>query len=221
MFRNTIQRVYHLIFADNTRMEMVSESNKLKESILKIERQTSLDHELIKSDLIKAQEDKSEEITKQLNEEIKTVKKRTDDVSLRVEKSILKLEQLSSFDENALKTELKKQMEIINSEVTSQLDNNINTITKRVDNVSSDLLASSIKLDKLMAFDHNEATLEMTKLIEKKTKEVLKDLKSEMNKETKPLRDSVEDIQKWNQQSDETKKLLDEIKDEHQRLSKF
>ena len=202
-------------------MEMVSESNKFKESILKIERQTSLDHELIKSDLIKAQEDKSEEITKQLNEEIKTVKKRTDDVSLRVEKSILKLEQLSSFDENALKTELKKQMEIENSEVTSKLDNNINTITKRVDNISSDLLASSIKLDKLMAFDHNEATLEMTKLIEKKTKEVLKDLKSEMNKETKPLRDRVEDIQKWNQQSDETKKLLDEIKDEHQRLSKF
>ena len=89
-------------------MEMANESNKIKETILKIEKQTSLDHESIKSDLIKAQEDKNQEITKQLKEEITTVKKRTDDVSLKVEKSINRLQQLSSFDENDLKTELNK-----------------------------------------------------------------------------------------------------------------
>ena len=42
-----------------------------------------------------------------------------------------------------------------------------------------------------------------------------------LDKETKHLRDRVEEMQKLNQQSDEAKKLLDEIKDEHQRLSKF
>ena len=202
-------------------MEMVNESNKLKETILKIEKQTSLDHESIKSDLIKAQEDKNQEITKQLKEEITTVKKRTDDVSLKVEKSINRLQQLSSFDENDLKTELNKQMEMRNNEVTSKLDNHINTTTKRIDNLSSDLCASSTKLDKLMAFDHDKATLEMTQWIEKRTQEVSKDLKVEINKETKHVRDRVEEIQKLNQQSDEAKKLLDEIKDEQQRLSKF
>ena len=224
MYKNLSQQ-YNLfllfVIIDNISLQMKDELSNAQESILNIERKTSLDHELIKSELIKAQENKSQEITNELKKEINAVQKRTDEVSLKVENSINKLEQVSSLKQNALITDLKKRMEMENVELTNKLDNSINTITKRIDTISSDLCASSTKLDKLMVFDHTNLTLEMSKLIEKKTQEVSNDLKSHINKETKTIQsDTVKEIQRLDQKSEKAQKLLDELNEEHQKLSK-
>ena len=200
---------------------METESHRVQELSLKIEQQTSLGHELIKSELNEAQEKKSQEITTELKKEIKIAKERADEVSIKVEKSINKLEQLSSFNEKALRTDLKSLIESKSGELTNTFDNNINTITKRIENLSSDVCASSAKIDRLNAFDPNEATLEMTKLVEKKIYEVSKENQANINKESKTLRNNtMEEVQKLNQQADKAQKLLDEIKDENKKLSK-
>ena len=64
---------------------METESHRVQELSLKIERQTSLGHELIKSELNEAQEKKSQEITKELKKEINIAKERADEVSMKVE----------------------------------------------------------------------------------------------------------------------------------------
>ena len=209
-------------FIDNVRLQMETESHRVQELSLKIEQQTSLGNELIKSELNKAQEKKSQEITTELKKEINMAKERADEVSIKVEKSINKLEQLSSFNEKSLRTDLKNLIEVKSGELTDKLDNYINTITKRIENLSSELCASSTKIDRLNAFDPSEATLEMTKLIEKKIQEVSKENQTNINKETQSLRNNtMEEVQKLNRQADKTQNLLDEIKDENKKLSKF
>ena len=190
-------------------------SSRVEEINIKIGQTISFDQKEVKSELTNTIENKSKEIGKELRNEINTLSKRIDDNLLEVDNAITKTYNSSSFDKDALRTELMKTIEHNEKEFMKEFKNEINNITKRIETVSSNLEETIPKVDKLDSFDPEGARLEMLRLIENKGQDISKKLKDEISVVTNSIQINEGGTRELRHRIDSAHELLKEMKNEH------
>ena len=178
----------------NKRIDLVS--SQVEEGIPKIGQPYFPDHDTIRSEIAEITENNNKEIERRLNGEIKTLSKTIETVSLQVEKTVPKIEQLSSFDHDKFRSDMMKVIENRNKEITRDFKNEMNGVEKRLDTVSSQVEQSIPEIKKLASVDSEKIKNGMLKTIEDKTEETAKGLKTHltiMEKRIEKVSSKVED----------------------------